>query len=509
MPTTTPVNSGANANSLMQQAAQSIINGSTGNPAMDVGSLVKTLVNAKTAGRAATLAASQTTGNTRISAFGALSSALGALEAGLTSLKNGALQSTFNAVASGKGLTATAGAGAVAGTYTVGVTQIATAQALSSAGFNGSKALGTGTLTLSLGSQSFKVEVGGTNNTLAGIAAAINGAAGNPGISATVINGTDGAHLVLASSKTGAANAISVAVGNVSNDGGLSNLGVMSTADPSGGASKIDSANGAAAWRQSTAAQDAKFMLNGIASTSASNAVSGVLTGITLNLSAAAVSATDTQTLTVSTDTKSQAATITNFVSLYNTVVKTMGALSSYTAGASSQGALIGDSTLNTIRNSLASIVARGVDSSATTEKGNGHVNLLSIGIKLEKDGTLNVDSAKLDSAKLDSALSANPSGVARLFNPENGIGTRLADQITQFTKKNGMIDVRTTALTADLKRVTQQQSDLSDYAAQLTKQYQAQFTALNTLMARMNTNTQYLTRLFGGANSSGTLSSK
>ncbi|MBR8276146.1 flagellar filament capping protein FliD [Burkholderia cenocepacia] len=504
MPTNTPVNSGANANSLMQQAAQSIINGSTGNPAMDVGSLVKTLVNAKTAGRAATLAASQTTGNTRISAFGALSSALGALEAGLTSLKNGALQSTFNAVASGKGLTATAGAGAVAGTYTIGVTQIATAQALSSAGFNGSKALGTGTLTLSLGSQSFKVEVSGTNNTLAGIAAAINGAAGNPGISATVINGTDGAHLVLASSKTGAANAISVAVGNVSNDGGLSNLGVTSTADPSGGASKIESANGAAAWRQSTAAQDAKFTLNGIASTSASNAVSGVLTGITLNLSAAAVSATDTQTLTVSTDTKSQAATITNFVSLYNTVVKTMGALSSYTAGASSQGALIGDSTLNTIRNSLASIVARGIDSGATTEKGNGHVNLLSIGIKLEKDGTLNVDSAKLDSA-----LSANPSGVARLFNPENGVGTRLADQITQFTKKNGMIDVRTTALTADLKRVTQQQSDLSDYAAQLTKQYQAQFTALNTLMARMNTNTQYLTRLFGGANSSGTLSSK
>ncbi len=65
------------------------------------------------------------------------------------------------------------------------------------------------------------------------------------------------------------------------------------------------------------------------------------------------------------------------------------------------------------------------------------------------------------------------------------------------------------TALTADLKRVAQQQSDLSDYAAQLTRQYQAQFTALNTLMARMNTNSQYLTRLFGGANSSGTLSNK
>ena len=41
------------------------------------------------------------------------------------------------------------------------------------------------------------------------------------------------------------------------------------------------------------------------------------------------------------------------------------------------------------------------------------------------------------------------------------------------------------------------------------TKQYQAQFTALNALMAKMNSNTQYLTRLFGGANSSGTLANK
>jgi len=495
----TPVNSNANTNSVMQQAVQSIISGSTGNTS-DINALVKVLVNAKTAGRAAALTSTQATSTTQISAFGALSSALGALEAGLASLKNGALQSTFNAVASGKGLTATAGVGAVAGTYTVGVTQIATAQALASSGFDGSKALGTGTLTLSLGSQSFKVPVGSTNNTLSGIAAAINSASDNPGISATVIKGTDGAHLVLSSTKTGSANAISVAVGDVSGDNGLSNLGVKSTADTSGGASKIESANSAAAWQQSTAAQDAKFTLNGIASTSASNAVSGVLTGVTLNLSADAINATGPQTLTISTDTKAQAATITNFVNLYNTVVKTMGTLTSFTPGANSQGALIGDSTLNTIRNSLASSIALGVPN----ENGNGHTNLMALGITLEKDGTL-----KVDSAKLDSALSTNQAGVARLFNSKNGIGAHLAGQIEPFTKKDGMIDVRTNALSADLKRVTKQQSDLTNYADQLTKQYQAQFTALNSLMAKMNSNTKYLTQLFGGANSAGTLANK
>jgi flagellar hook-associated protein 2 len=46
----------------------------------------------------------------------------------------------------------------------------------------------------------------------------------------------------------------------------------------------------------------------------------------------------------------------------------------------------------------------------------------------------------------------------------------------------------------------------LTAYTAQLTSQYQAQFTALNTLMATMNNNAQYLTQLFGGTNSAGAL---
>ncbi|MFP3607318.1 flagellin hook IN motif-containing protein, partial [Paraburkholderia sp. SIMBA_053] len=92
--------------------------------------------------------------------------------------------------------------GAVAGSYSVAVSQVAASQALSSSAFTASQALGTGTLSLSLGSKSFDVSITSSNNTVAGIAAAINSATGNPGITATVVNGTDGAHLVLASSTT-------------------------------------------------------------------------------------------------------------------------------------------------------------------------------------------------------------------------------------------------------------------------------------------------------------------
>lgn len=44
------------------------------------------------------------------------------------------------------------------------------------------------------------------------------------------------------------------------------------------------------------------------------------------------------------------------------------------------------------------------------------------------------------------------------------------------------------------------------DAKTQLTNSYNAQFTALNTLMAHMSSNASYLTALFGGANSAGAL---
>ncbi|CAH2944839.1 MAG: Flagellar cap protein FliD, partial [uncultured Paraburkholderia sp.] len=347
------------------------------------------------AGQVAAMAAKQSSDNTQISAFGTLSAALGALETGLSSLSNGGLASTFTAtMTGGTGITATAKTGAVAGSYSVAVSQIATAQALTSSKFTANQTLGSGTLAISLGSKSFNVSIDSSNNTVAGIAAAINGATGNPGVTATVVNGTDGAHLVLASSGTGAASTISVAVNNVTGDNGLSSLGVTSTASTTGGQSTFVSANSSNAWTQNSAAQDAEFTINNVAASSSTNAVTSAIAGVTLNLTSAAVtSPATTQTLTVATDTATQASTINNFVSLYNTVVTTMGTLAQYTSGATTQGPLLGDSTLNTIKNTLASIIAGGVKDGSTTN------SLGSIGISLQADGTLQVDSTALNNA--------------------------------------------------------------------------------------------------------------
>ncbi|MBD2919610.1 flagellar filament capping protein FliD [Burkholderia pseudomallei] len=489
-------------NSALQQAAQSIISGSTGNSSMDVNSLVTALVNAKTAGQSAALSTSIATDQTTLSALGTLKAALTALQAGIGSLSDGTLTQKFTATATGTGLTATTGAGAVAGSYSVAVTQIATSQTLSSGAFNATQQLGTGTLTLSVGGNSTSISIDSTNNTLSGIAAAINSASNNPGVTATIVTGTDGAHLVLRSASTGAANVINVGVSNLSGDNGLSSLAVTSTASTTGGQSTIRS-GGSVAWSQSTSAQDAEFTVGGIAASSASNAVSGAIAGVTLNLTQAAVGAT--QTLNVTTDTTAQATAITNVVNLYNTVITTMSSLSSLSgAGTSSQsaGPLLGDSTLNMIRNSLARVVGAGVTTGGST------TSLASIGIKFadgssssQTDGALTIDTAKLNAA-----LQNSPSTVAALFNSTNGIGAQLNTTIQNYVQTGGVFDTRSNALNQDLKSLAQQQTRLASYASQLTSQYNAQFTALNTLMAQMNSNSNYLTQLFGGSNSSGAM---
>ncbi|ALJ71867.1 Flagellar hook-associated protein 2 [Burkholderia pseudomallei] len=489
-------------NSALQQAAQSIISGSTGNSSMDVNSLVTALVNAKTAGQSAALSTSIATDQTTLSALGTLKAALTALQAGIGSLSDGTLTQKFTATATGTGLTATTGAGAVAGSYSVAVTQIATSQTLSSGAFNATQQLGTGTLTLSVGGKSTSISIDSTNNTLSGIAAAINSASNNPGVTATIVTGTDGAHLVLRSASTGAANVINVGVSNLSGDNGLSSLAVTSTASTTGGQSTIRS-GGSVAWTQSTSAQDAEFTVGGIAASSASNAVPGAIAGVTLNLTQAAVGAT--QTLNVTTDTTAQATAITNVVNLYNTVITTMSSLSSLSgAGTSSQsaGPLLGDSTLNMIRNSLARVVGAGVTTGGST------TSLASIGIKFadgssssQTDGALTIDTAKLNAA-----LQNSPSTVAALFNSTNGIGAQLNTTIQNYVQTGGVFDTRSNALNQDLKSLAQQQTRLASYASQLTSQYNAQFTALNTLMAQMNSNSNYLTQLFGGSNSSGAM---
>ncbi|SOE93072.1 flagellar hook-associated protein 2 [Burkholderia sp. D7] len=491
----------AAANSARASAAQSVISGSTGNSSLDVSSLVTSLVNAKVAGHTGSLIAQQRNDNTKLSAIGALQAGLSALQAGIAPLSNGTALGQFTATADGTGLTASGSSGAATGSYSVAVTQIASAQTLSSAAFGASTALGTGSMNVSVGDKSMSVDITSANNTVSGIASEINSSSSNPGITATVVTGTDGAHLILRSSATGASNTINVSVGAVTDDAGLSSLGVTSTAGASGAdPSTIASVSATSPWTQTESAKDAMFTIDGTAGTSSSNTVTTAIQGVALNLTAAAIGvpAGTPQTLTVAQDTTSASAAINNFVNLYNTLVTTYSQVAGFDsskAKGAQGGPLLGNAMFNTVKNTLASIVSGGV------KNGSANISLGAIGITLNKDGTLTADSTKMTNE-----LTSNPQGVAALFNSTTGVAAKMTKSLNGFLGEGGLIANNQDPLNADLKGISTQQDTLASYTAQLTHQYQAQFTALNTVMATMNKNSQYLTQLFGGANSDGAL---
>jgi len=456
--------------SLLQQAAQSILSGAT-KSTLDVNSLVSALVTAKTAAQATTLANQQSSDNTTLSAIGQMKSSLTALQNSLTGLSDGSIFSQLGATMSGAGITATTSTGAAAGSYSINVQQIATANQISSGAYAANATLGTGTLTVGVGASSMTVNLDSTNNTLAGLASAINASTSNPGVTASVVTATDGQHLVLTSTQTGAANTVTLSAGAGVNTG-------LNTAS----------------FTQVTAGQDAKLTISGNALTSASNNVTGAMTGVTLSLTSAAVGTT--QTLSVATNNSAITTAVQNFANAYNGWVSTQKSLSSYDASSSTAGPLLGDAMLNSAVNGIASIMASGVTVGGTT------YSMAQIGLNLNNDGTLN-----FSSSTLQSTLTASPTMVQNVFNGTNGIGQQLSTFINSYTESTvGQIDQRSASINTDLTSLTQQQSSLTAYQQSLTDQYNAQFTALNNLMTQMQNNTSYLNQLFGGNGAAGTL---
>ncbi|MEO8747541.1 MAG: flagellar filament capping protein FliD, partial [Rhodanobacter sp.] len=126
---------------------------------------------------------------------------------------------------------------------------------------------------------------------------------------------------------------------------------------------------------------------------------------------------------------------------------------------------------------------------------------LASLGISLQVDGTLSVDSGKLATALSDGGKQAGS-----LFGGAGGFAAQLNTQLSQWVSATGVLANRTTSVNQQLKDLTSQQTALNERMDSLTAMYQAQFTALDTLMSKLNSTSSYLQQQFdamGNANKS------
>lgn len=307
--------------------------------------------------------------------------------------------------------------GTAAGNTVVVVGNLATTDTwASSAVSSSSAALPAGTVTITGPSGTpTTITVGSGVNTLSELATAING--DNLGVTANVITDASGALLTIQSNTSGSAGEFSV----------------TSSAPTSFG------------FSEAVAGNNANLTVNGVAITSATNTVTGVVPGLTLNLLSASPG---TQvTLGVSPNTSQVSTAIQQFVSDYNTLITAVNA--QYTDTGSGEGVLASDPTVNTLQSAILSAV----DYTYTPASGTTTIpNLTSLGISMNKDGTLSVDTATLNSV-----LENNFSDVQSFFQGTslNGFANSVDQQLSTF------LNPADGAFTVDLSGMSSQISDL------------------------------------------------
>ncbi|MEO7207364.1 MAG: flagellar filament capping protein FliD [Steroidobacteraceae bacterium] len=441
---------------------------------LNISAIVASLTSSFGAAQTNQLTSQQTTLDSQVSAYGTFTSALDTLKLALPALEDPSQLAGFNATVADKNIaTATTSSSAVAGQYSLQVNNLASAATLTSQPMaSTAAALGTGTLTISVGGASTSITIDATNSSLSGIAAAINSAQNNPGVSASIITTTAGSRLVLSGTTTGAANGITVTPSG--GDGGLASLVLT----------------------QTQAAQDASFSINGFPTTSASNVVNTAISGVTLNLQQASAANTPT-TLTISPDTSAAQASIDKFVTALNGVLSSISTLTAYDPSTQTAGPLNGNAILQSFQNQLQNILGK------VTNASGGVKSLSDLGITAGVGG-----SYATDDVKLGNALSASLASIGNLLGGANGLATKIANLVDGYTKPGGLMDTINKGLLTSLSGVAKQQDALTAQLAAYSARLTAEYNAMDTAVAQLKQTQTFLNAEFNPSANAGAATS-
>jgi len=272
------------------------------------------------------------------------------------------------------GATARAGMTADSFSATVEVTQLARAQTVYSAIVaDKAAAIGQGTMTLTVGGVAKTITIGATNNSLDGLANAIN--ASGAGVTASIV-ADDGGYRMIVKGPTGEANAFTLETATPA---------LTSFAYGTGGGMTLGQS-----------AANANFTIDGVAFSRTSNIVDDVVPGMSLTLKKAAPGQPVDIGASRPLDLIKQ--TVGDFVSVYNQLKNSLKTASGQA------GATTG---LRELERELQALVGKVLTSHGSINK------LTDIGISTTRDGLLS-----LDSAKLEKALATDAGAVEALFNP-------------------------------------------------------------------------------------------
>jgi len=233
---------------------------------------------------------------------------------------------------------------------------------------------------------------------------------------------------------------------------------------------------------------------------SPTNTLSEVITGLTLTLSKVTTTATGSNPINVvvSQDTASITKAITDFATAYSSMASLLKTNTKYDESTKTAGTLQGDSGALSVQNQFRSIVGASTGASSTFG------TLSSIGLEIQTDGTIKVNSTKLTSSlgnmaevkKLFSNSDASNSG-------NDGVMTRLRTLSDNLLGVDGALTTRTAGMNKTVTDNQTRQDTLQARVDLYEKRLRAQYSALDTTMAGLSSQSNYVTQMINSLNKS------
>lgn len=423
---------------------------------LDIQGLVSQLVAADRAPVASRLRRQESETRVEISAYGQLRSAMSGLQNALSDASgDAATEARSVSLSSEDYFSAEAEAGSSLGNYDIIVERLAsTGRSVLQTPTDPAAALGTGTFDLTLGSDSFSVNLTDPATTLGELRDAINEAGDNPGVRATIINVDGGSVLSLTSDRVGADSAISLA--------GTGSYTAL-----------------AADFNATEVGEDALISIDGMAVTSSTNTISDAIDGVTLSLLQADVGVTTE--LGVSRNDTAISDAINSFVSAWNSFATKTDTLGEFNPVTGNSGALNGNALMRGIEANLRNVVSAGHGELGNLQSGE-------FGLSFDSSGKLS-----LDAAQLTEALSERRTDVAAWWSGDAGIAAKLTDTLDSMLGDEASLRSREDALEAKLQRLDESNEKLDARMERAQDRYLKQFTALDIALAQMQSTSSFL----------------
>ena len=488
MATTSSVSSSANSPTALPNAgtksgaaktAAGIVKSLNAGSGIDTQSLADSLVAAERAPKQAAIDKNIKKNNDVVSGMSALKYVLNNLKTAFDDLKDVSDYKNMTVSSDQSLVTATADAGASAGSHSITVKSLALGQrdVFSTTAATPTTKLNTNgaAMTLTLGGNAFlggqSISVPDGQETPQGVVDAINNA--NVGLSAYLVN-------------TGASsNPYKIVV-----NGGT---GVNKSFTLSG----LGEANAS----QGQAAKDAELTVDGVQVTSATNTVSGVIPGVSLTLRG--TNHPQSTPVVLANDTSQVTTRVNALVTAYNDASNLMNEVTNPKSTLATYGAtMVGNSTVQRLRDEMRQMVQVKSDSFPSNDVAYLH----DIGVQIDSKGVMTVDSVKLGTA-----VNSDFSNTVKLLtgNREQlsqyavattaGIAGVASRKLSAMLSSTGSLSTESTNATSNVTKYQDDLKKLDDRMQRLLERYTKQFAAMDAIVGQSKSTQTGLTSTFAG----------